>query len=372
MIYNRVKKTISDNKAIREAGGYVAIPWDLPRLSTVLPGIQRAKLIGVTASSKVGKSQLTDFLFLHQPYEFYLNNPNSNIKPRIFYFTLEMSKESKIMAVLSYKLYRDYGVNISPERLLSVFKDDILDDKVLEHINKYESFFEEFEERVTFIDNIRNPTGIYKYMVKYAEENGIWSMKEMDWEENGKIIKKHVKDYYIPNDPEELVIVVVDHISLLNVERIGGTQLTLHQAMSKFSSDYCLYMRDKLKYTIVLVQQQSAEQEKKEFYKGQNTIDKQKPTADGLADNKLVGRDLNLLIGLFAPYRYKELKYEGYDLTILKDNYRELSIILNRDGKANASVDLFFDGAVNYFRELPKPDDTKELYKVYQYCKNKE
>jgi len=368
-IFQRVRHTIQTNKAIAEAGGFNAIPWSLPRLSKILPGIQKAKLIGVTASSKVGKSQLTDYLFLHQPYEFLVNNPESNLKPRIFYFSLEMAKETKIMSVISYKLFKEKNISKSPEELLSVFKGDIVDDEIMGYINGYDKFFEDFEKRVTFIDNIRNPYGIFRHMETYAAENGHWKFKEIDWEEDdGSVTKRKVKDYYVPNDEEELVIVVVDHISLLNPEK----QQTLHQAMSKFSSDYCLYMRDKLKYCIVLVQQQAAEQEKQQFtIKGDSVVDKLRPSADGLGDNKLVGRDLNLLIGLFSPFRYKILDYAGYDLNILQDNYRELSIIFNRDGKSNAAVDLYFDGASNFFTELPKPTEKEELLKVYEYCKSK-
>lgn len=368
-IFKRVNETIHTNKLVREQGGYNCIPWDLPRLSTILPGIQRAKLVGVSANSKVGKTQLADFLFLHQPYEFYLKYPTVNIKPRIFYFSLEMSKESKIMSVLSYKLFKEHKISKSPEDLLSVFKDRVVDDKLMAIINSYNTFFQEFEERVTFLDSIRNPFGIFKYMDTYANENGHWEYKEIDWEnEDGTITKRKVKDYYVPNDKEELVIVIIDHISLLTPEK----QQTLHQAMSKFSSDYGLYMRDKLKYCVVMVQQQAAEQEKQQFtMRGDSVVDKLRPSADGLGDNKLVGRDLNLLIGLFAPYRYKFKDYEGYDLSILRDNYRELSVILNRDGKSNAVVDLFFDGASNYFAELPKPIEKEELLKVYDYCKTK-
>lgn len=368
-IFKRVYSTIKSNKEVCEAGGYVAIPWDLPRLSTVLPGIQRAKYVIVSANQKVGKTQITDFLFLHQPYEFYLKNPTANIKPRIFYFSLEMSKESKIMSVISYKLFKEYGISKSPEELLSVFKGKVVDSATLKLIEPYESFFDEFEKRVTFIDNIRNPFGIFRYMETYANENGSWKYKEIDWEEDdGSITKRKVKDYYIPNDQEELVIVITDHVSLLQAEK-GNT---LHQSISKFSSDYCLYMRDKFKYCIVNVQQQMAAQEQQQFtLKGESIIDKLRPTADGLGENKLTSRDCNLMLGLFSPYRYKIMDYSGYDLSKLKDNYRELSIILNRDGKSNAAVSLYFDGASNYFAELPKPSEKEELLKVYKYCETR-
>lgn len=293
-IFKRVYQNILENKRVREEGGYVCIPWDLPRLSTILPGIQRAKYYIITASSKVGKSQLTDFLFLHQPYEFYMKHPTANIKPRIFYFSLEMSKESKIMAVISYKLFKEHGISISPEYLLSVFEKHILDTKVAELIATYDQFFEEFESRVTFHDNIRNPYGIFKTMEQYADSHGKWTYKDMEWTDtDGSIKIKKIKDFYTPNDPEELVIVITDHVSLLNPEKVDGIKQDLHSAMSKFSSDYCLHMRDKFKYTVVNVQQQMASQEKQQYtlVKGESIVDKLRPSADGLADNKLLGRD---------------------------------------------------------------------------------
>ncbi len=369
-IFERVKSIIYNNKLTIEAGGYNAIPWELPKLSTILPGIQRSKYQIVTANSKVGKTQLADFLFLHQPYEFYLKNPNSNLKPRIFYFSLEMSKESKILSVIAYKLFKDFRISKSPEELLSVFRNKVVDDELYKLIQGYDNFFKEFEERVTFIDHIRNPFGIFKYMEDYALSAGHWEYKNMQWEEDGKITSKKVRDFYVPDDPKELVIIIVDHASLLLPEK----QQTLHEAMSKFSSDYCLYLRDKYKYNITVIQQQAAAQEQKQFsgLSGENIIEKLKPTADGLGDNKLTGRDCNLLIGLFTPYRYsKKPIYEGYDLSILKDNYRELSVLLNRDGKSNAVVDLYFDGASNFFQELPDSKNVIEMQKVYNYCKNK-
>ena len=72
------------------------------------------------------------------------------------------------------------------------------------------------------------------------------------------------------------------------------------------------------------------------------------------------------MLGLFAPARYKIKSYNGYDITKFNDNYRELSIILNRKGIGNASIDLYFNGAINYFLELPEPTNIKELSKYYK------
>jgi len=257
-----------------------------------------------------------------------------------------MSKEDKIKEAVSYKLFKETGKVISSERLGSVFKDYILEDEVEKTIETYDSFFQQFESTVTYIDDIRNPYGIYKYVRDYALKNGtiIYKTVNIDGQD------QQLEDYYIPNNPDEYVVILVDHLSLLQPEKGGG----LWDAMMKFSSDYCIRLRNRFGYTVVNVQQQSAESDKQVFtLRGDTVVEKLKPSTDGMADCKLTVRDADLVIGLFAPNRYGIKTYSNQDLTKLKDNYRELSILLNRRGAGSQTVDLYFNGAVNYFKELP-------------------
>jgi len=90
LIFDRVQKEFKENKQNRIEGKVNAIPWlSMPKLSNVLPGVQQKRYTIVTANSKVGKSKLTDFLFVYEPYSFILNT-ESNIKLKIFYFSLEI------------------------------------------------------------------------------------------------------------------------------------------------------------------------------------------------------------------------------------------------------------------------------------------
>ncbi len=348
MIYNRVVEELKNNKKTRLEGKNIAIPWlNLPKLSTVIPGVQKGRYIIVTANSKVGKTQIADYLFLYEPLNYIFSDKNkANLKLKIFYFSLEMSKEDKVLQMISNKIYSDKQIIVSTDNLRSYFSGYILPDNLEKLIDEYQDYFSKVEEVVTFIDKIRNPYGIYKIVREYARNNGKFyknSGEEVDVEKDG------MYDYYTPNDPNEQVIIITDHISLLTPEK--GEDI--HSTMGRYSSDYCLKMRDNFKYTVVNIQQQSAASEAKKFnlMGGKLIIDSLRPGADDLGDNKLTGRDADLLIGLFAPNRYKIKTYEGYDITTLKDNYRELSIIFNRRG-SSTNLDLYFEGASNYFREL--------------------
>jgi len=349
-IIERVIEELKENKQKRLKGEDILIPWlNLPKLSTVLPGVQKGRYVIITANSKVGKTQIADYLYLYEPLNYILNN-KTNLKLKIFYFSLEISKEDKLLQMISNKIYNDKKYIISMDNLKSYFKGYVLEDRVEQLIDSYKDYFTRVESIVTIIDNIRNPHGIYKEVRKYARENGKFFLK--DGTEVDPVANPFY-DYYEPNDPHEQVIVITDSLSLLQPEKIDGKQQELWDAMFKFSSDYSLKMRDNFKYTVVNIQQQAGDQEKQQFtFKGSTIIDKLRPSADGLGDCKLTGRDCDLMIGLFAPARYKVKEYQGFNIEKLKDNYRELCIIFNRRGGGNINLDLFFQGECNYFREL--------------------
>lgn len=355
MLYDNVRLELEENKQRRQEGKVIAIPWSLPRLSTVLPGIEQGRYNLISASPKAGKTQLADFLYLYQPVEWIIRNPESNITLKIFYFSLEVSKETKIKAAICYKLYSDYGIVIGPQKLSSIFQNYILDDKIMEIINSlaFQVWFKQFEDMVTFYDTIRSPRSIFHVMKSYAEHEstGKYTYKTMSWQnEDGSYTPREVRDRYIRHRPNEFVIVIVDHIGLLQT----APGETLHQAISLFSSEFCLEMRDRWKMVPVVVQQQSADSSRAQFnYRGDTIIDKIRPDSEGLADNKYTARDVDLMVSLFYPRRYNLDKYEGIDLERMGDHHREFMINLNRNGISNASIQLFFLGSSSYFSELP-------------------
>ena len=71
-------------------------------------------------------------------------------------------------------------------------------------------------------------------------------------------------------------------------------------------------------------------------------------------------------MGLFSPFRHEIPEYMGYDVKFFKDNIRFLEILGGREGGAGTVCPLYFDGAVNYFKELPLPNDTIQMQKVRQ------
>jgi len=268
-----------------------------------------------------------------------------------------MTAEEKMLAAFSNLLYLKEGVRISPTDLRSTRVNNVLSEETLSLIEKNKEYFQKIEDTVTFIDDIRNPYGIYKFMREYAEQNGTQYTKKVNF--GDKV--KELDDYYVPNDEDEYVIIIIDHISLLTPEN----NKSIHEAIGELSK-HLVKLRNKHKYIPVVVQQQASSQESIENAKANRL----KPTLDGLGDNKMTQRDCNVAIGLFSPFRHEIPKYYKYDVTYFKDNIRFLEILASRDGGGGSIAPLFFDGCVNYFKELPHSSDLEGMSYVKKHIEN--
>lgn len=362
-LYTRVIEDIKDRKKKIEEGGINCIPLNLPRFEQELPGLEQKAYWQITANTKVGKSQITDFLALYGPVFFAMNNPEK-MRLKLFYFTLEMSKEQKEIQIMSHLLWilSKGKIRATPKELRSVSAEHPLEQSIIDILEseEYKRYFEFFEEHVEFIDSIKNPFGIYKFMREYAQANGRQHTKMIEKTDRltGEVKMTEVDDYYEAFDSDEYVVVVIDHLALLTAE--NGK--TVRDAMIKFSSDYAVTLRNKYRYIIVAVIQQAMAQESNENMK----LNKLKPTLDGYGDAKVVARDADVILGLFSPYRHSLREYEGYNIEKFKDNIRFMELIAGREGGGGSVCPLFFDGGVNYFKELPLPTDKAGLDMAYR------
>lgn len=377
--FSNIVKSLEEKRNNVLNDNYNCIPFkdNFPRLSKYLPGIMKGVYYLISASSGIGKTQLAKYMFVKTPYDFIKKNPKSGLKLKILYFALEESKEEFINTMIVSYLAEYHNINIDILELTSMY-DYPLSEKILQKIIEAKDYFEELFDCIEVIDSVSNPFGIYKYCRQYSSENGehYWTQLTLKDENDRKYIdhieyesfsKEQKKDWkyshYTPNDPNEYVIILTDHISLLQPENNG----TLHQTMSNWSVNYCRKQITKhWGYIVVNIQQQAASGEDVEHFKA----NKLEPSLDKLGDNKLTQRDALVVIGLFAPDRYEISKYLGYDITRFKDNFRSIIILKNRIGRPNLKLGVYFDGAINKFKELPLPDDNVNLEKVYKHIEN--
>lgn len=344
-------------------GGINSIPSPFIRFRSEFVGIEQGKYYCVTAATKGGKTQFSSFMFLYTPLLYAYNNPDK-IKLKIFYYPLEETPEDVTKRFMSYllNLLSDGKIMISPADLQSTNNDKPVAQETIDLLKSttFQEILTFYENTITFSPS-RNATGVYNEVRKYMEENGtVHKRPQKVKDELGNTKEVQVFDWYEPNNPNEYVIVIFDHLSLIQTER----GLTLKQSADKLS-EYFVILRNRYNVTPVLIQQQAFEMESLDAFKA----NKLRPTAQGLADSKYTARDCNVLLGIFNPFKHELPEYQRYDITKLKDKCRFLEIILNRGGNSGGLIALYFNGAVCDWAELPQPDNIRELNKVYDYIR---
>ena len=359
---NRIIASLKERRNKILQGEINCIPLPFNRFRSELPGIEQGTYYLVSGSTKAGKSQISNYLFVYNTILYAYNNPNKVI-PKIFYYNLEETAESITLRFMSYLLYTLDNYRVSPTDLRSTNENNPISEEVLELLNsaKYKSILNFYEECISF-QTSRNPTGVWKDIKAYAENNGTTHY-------DIKIIKDEFGDdkqitkfnHYTPNNPNEYIFIIVDHVGLLESEK----GLDLRQTINKLS-EYMIIFRNRYNYIPVIVQQQSLETTSLDAFK-QNKI---RPTMAGLSDSKATGKDCTVMLGITNPYSFEIPEYLGYNIQKLRSNARFLEIVLNRNGQSNGICPLFFDGATNYFKELPLPNDVLGIEKVYKYLES--
>ena len=359
-LIDRILETLDNRRKRILEGDINCIPSPFRRLSNSFPGIEQDKYYLVSGSTKAAKTQITNYLFVYTPILYAYEHPEQ-LRVKIFYFPLEETPENITLRFMSYLLYTLSGkqIRISPMDLKSTNADKILDEEILNILksDEYQKILKFYEDNVLFM-SARNPTGIYKTIKDYADKNGIIHRKKVKItnKETGNTEEIEAFDYYEPHDKKEYVIIITDHVSLLNQEK----GMNLRETINKYS-EYMMIARNNYHYIPVSVQQQSTETTNLEAFKS----NKIRPTMAGLSDSKYTAKDCSVMFGITNPFAFELPEYLGYDISKLRSHARFLEIVLNREGESNDIAPLYFDGATNYFAELPPSKDSVSMQKVY-------
>lgn len=319
----------------------------LPRFSEHV-SITKGTYYLITANSGVGKSRFVKHCFIHNAIEF---ARHSSINLKIVLFSLEEGIDRFFLLEICRQLYIQFGIELGYKQLLSRgmnrLSKDVLDKiKIIEkeHIS-------ELNKCLTVLD-VRDIHKINKYMLNVANEVGTVHTKPVKYTDG---VKEEFDRYSV--DDNTYVMAVIDHVKLTSGES------TIKNTIDKLSSNYAVTWRNRFNFIPVIVQQQVAGKEAKQFTNRGMMIESMEPSLDGLGEHKLTQQDADIVIGLFNPHRYRQTTHNGYDITKLKGGYRSATILKNRDGLDDLSVGMEFKGASGIFNELPRPED--ELIKQF-------
>lgn len=348
-------KYYEDRRSDIISGKVKPIPFfGMPRLTKYIPGIIPGIIYHVISGSGTGKTNFTKFVFIYQTILYAMKN---NVNFQVIYFALEESKEEFIDGLIIHILKRKFNIIID-RFILSGMSVTALDQKTLDAIKTVRKDVSLMMSYVKIIDDCYTPTLMYNKCRTIATKLGKFSIDN--------ITKNEI---YTPNDPNQLVLVVTDHISLIEeeYEKETDTVLTHHKSISKWHTKYLRKIITKQwKWTGLTVQQLALEAEKQQYtQKGESVLSKIMPSLEGVADNKIIIRDSYVVLGLFAPERFGIEEFKGYDITRFGDNFRSVQVLKSRFGTPNKILPLYFRGDYNYFEELPDPTNKTKLQIFY-------
>lgn len=357
----RTLLNLEERRAKILSGGINSIPTPFTRFENDFIGIEQSTYYAITASTKGSKSQFTSFVFIYKAL-LYAYWSKANIKVTIFYFPLEETPERVMQRFMSFLLYdlTKGEVRISPRDLRSSVNTKPVSEDVLELLksDEFTDILEYFENNIIFSSEA-NPTGIYKFCRSYAEQHGTTYYKDVTIKDELGV-EKTIKmfDRYEMENPNEYRIIIIDTINLIDTER----GMSIKESMDKLSEYLAKYLRNRYFFSPVVIQQQAFAGESNDAFK----IGKVEPSLANLGDSKYISRDANIVLGLFSPAKFGISNYLGYDIKKFKESIRFVFVLANRDGEMGGILPLYFDGATCTFVELPKPDNTAELNRVYQ------
>ena len=369
-----------EDKSIRLSTG-------IPALDITIKKLKKAMIIGVAAAPKVGKTVFADFAFVIQPY---LDAERQGIlhKFHITYFSFEVDRVEKEYKFAAFVMYWDHKITtFTYKGVIYPIDDDYLmgnaihrnangsleQIKVLpEHEellkivykNRIVPLFGEWSvdgKRVllepdgtlkprpiiNLIEEQDNPTGIYKQLKREAQVRGRFLIENYETlDDHNRVVTKTREAGYIPNDPEAIWVVVIDHVRAVSDERGYNKKQLIDKTF-----EYERILKKMCGITFVNVMHSNrgiANVDRLKFH-GENIY----PTSDDVKDSGNPSEDCTVFITLFNPHdeKYNLEKHMGI---VLNDfpNYRSIHITENRRGPCPVHIQANFYHGINLITKL--------------------
>lgn len=333
MIIDEIFKQIDAGRA-GENHGY---SMGLPKLEGIIDGVTKETYTLILSNSGAGKSSFALYAYVYKPLMEHLDDDDY----KVLFFALEMSEWSLYIKLLSIYIFEKYGIQLSFKEILSKKKEYILSDEHYELVKECKPWLEKISEKLEVYD-------------KHVNANTVYAILKQRLESMGRFVETDTKLSYIPNNPNLIYTVVIDHIGLVR-PRPGNS---LKQEIDDLSA-YLVTLREKCRISPVVVQQANREQGNIERFKqGKSAF-----TINDAKDSGNTVQDCNIMIALYNPHRDGLKTYKNYDIKQLEGNFRSIMCLKNRFGDCDVEVGCNFFGGINLFHELPKHDE------IYDYAR---
>lgn len=307
----------------------------MPKLESIIDGVTKATSTLLFSTTGSGKSSLALYAYVYMPLKEHLEDGNFKVS----YFSLEMSAEAIFAKLLSMYLFDTYGVDVSLKELFSRKRNYSLPDELYHMVQDSMEWLHKVEKVVTIYDKSCNAKIVYAALMAELEKDG-------EFQDLGK------RKIYIPNNPNLIHLVIIDHISLLQ----PPPGVKLKEEIDKTSA-YLVTLRNMCGISPLIIMQANRESGSMDRRKyGLNNL-----RIDDTKDSGNVAQDSEIIISIFNPHREKLTSYNGYDISILQDKFRSITVLKNRYGDSDVEVGVNFFGHCGLWHELPRSEDIYDM-----------
>lgn len=175
---------------------------------------------------------------------------------------------------------------------------------------------------------------------------------------------------YSKTNPEQYVIVVVDHVGLC-VPETGNSK----KQEIDLISQYAVNLRERCQVSFFMLQQENRNSANMDRRK----MDMTECSSEDLKDTGNTFNDCQVCLGVYYPLKHKLKTHRGYpiindagsDFKGLRDRYRAICLIKNRMGVSDRVIPVNFMGEIGYYRNLPKPEEISD-WKPYLSLETKD
>lgn len=310
----------------------------MTRLNKYFFGTHKGRYDIVAADSGVGKTTLTDFMYVYSLYKYC---KTLSIPLSILYFSFEISVVMKKARWISLMYNVKYNEDMPSDVVYGWNPDKLLTDEQYARVKVVAAEVEEMCNSIQFVETSVTPYRMFDMMQHRAAAYGDFT----------KVSGANGPSAYVGyknNKPDVVKVTIVDHLALSTEVGGKGMKYTMDLASTLF-----VKARNLWEETVVIVQQfntdlQSAAREKK-------ITAAYVPSRQDLGDSRYTYRDADRVLGLIRPLDYQLNEYNEYKkLSDWGQYFIALYIMKNRYGGGQGKyVPLFMNPIAGIPEELP-------------------
>lgn len=250
-----------------------------------------------------------------------------------------MTQPQVYAKLVSMYVFDNFGVSLRFKDIFSRGKDCVLSDENYEILQKCSSFLDILDERLDFYEG-----GLTEAI--YLREVNTFLKKFGTFED----------DKYIPNNPQQVLGVMIDHMTLIKATN-GRSKKDEIDAISRDS--VLLRNKTKIMSPIHIAQ----------FNRNSNNQERMKqglqdPSMEDFKDSGSLVEDSMVVLSVFSPHKYKLASYKKYNIKILEQSFIGLFLLKSRFGTSDIMIPMNFLGDISHYVEMPKPE---EIYDWERY-----